>query len=229
MGKPKSKTTKAQSTPDFDWNTLELEKSDIPQCDHFGCDREGLYPAPKSLNRPQDRYYFCLEHIKAYNDQWDYAEEIKKAGGAFDPEKTDPHMPHNPFKSAFSRARFRRGNTSPSPEDTASGYDPSHGSTFHNQGFHDPHEILGNDHGFNHQPKFSTPKHFSPKTPEGRAFKILELDWPFVEADLKQAYKNLAKKHHPDLNQQSSESLEKFREIKEAYELLSTLLKTVYG
>ena len=225
MGKSKSKTP--SNREDFDWNTLELEKSDIPKCDHYGCDREGLYPAPKSLNRPNDRYYFCLEHVKAYNDQWDYAEEIKKAGRDFDPEKTDPHMPHNPFKSAFSRARHHSHHGSASSAQSQ-GEAPGGAGYFH-EGLHDPHNILEDDVNFERQPKFAAPKHFSPRTPEGRAFKILELDWPFTETDLKQAYKNLAKKHHPDLNQQSSESLEKFREIKEAYELLSTLLKTVYG
>lgn len=206
---------KTDAKEHFDWNTLELDTSNIPKCDHFGCDREGHYPAPKSLQTPQDRYYFCLEHVKAYNDQWDYAEQLKKAGDEYDPNHTDPNAPHNPFKSGFSRR-------------SAGGFY----AQFSQDNIDDPHDILGkgNDRlSLHDRPRFVTPKYFSPKTPEGRAFKTLELNWPFNEKDLKTAYKRLAKQHHPDLNQQASESLEKFRTIKEAFELLSQLLKTVYG
>ena len=41
-------------------------------CDHAGCDREGLYPAPKTDKVDRDFYWFCLEHIRQYNAQWNY-------------------------------------------------------------------------------------------------------------------------------------------------------------
>ena len=42
-------------------------------------------------------------------------------------------------------------------------------------------------------------------------------------ADIKKAYRNLAKKHHPDLNPRSKkESEKKFKEIIHAYELIGT-------
>lgn len=39
--------------------------------------------------------------------------------------------------------------------------------------------------------------------------------------DLKKAFRQLARKYHPDLNQGSKESEEKFKEINEAYQVLS--------
>ena len=43
-------------------------------CEAPGCREEGLYPAPKSRRRVQDRYYFCLEHVREYNKAWNYFE-----------------------------------------------------------------------------------------------------------------------------------------------------------
>lgn len=51
-------------------------------------------------------------------------------------------------------------------------------------------------------------------------YEVLGLKKGASEQDIKRAYKRLAAKHHPDKNQGSKESEEKFKEIKEAYEVL---------
>ncbi len=43
-----------------------------------GCALEGLYPAPKSPQRLQDRYWFCLEHVRLYNASWNYYAHMKE-------------------------------------------------------------------------------------------------------------------------------------------------------
>ncbi|EPL6455469.1 MULTISPECIES: molecular chaperone DnaJ [Providencia] len=53
-------------------------------------------------------------------------------------------------------------------------------------------------------------------------YQVLELEKNASEKDIKRAYKRLAMKYHPDRNQDNKdESEEKFKEIKEAYEVLS--------
>ncbi|MEQ4675710.1 molecular chaperone DnaJ [Providencia vermicola] len=53
-------------------------------------------------------------------------------------------------------------------------------------------------------------------------YQVLELEKNASEKDIKRAYKRLAMKYHPDRNQgNKDESEEKFKEIKEAYEVLS--------
>jgi len=52
-------------------------------------------------------------------------------------------------------------------------------------------------------------------------YKILELDKKASEADIKKAYRKLARKYHPDLNPNDATAKQKFQKINEANEVLS--------
>lgn len=52
-------------------------------------------------------------------------------------------------------------------------------------------------------------------------YEILGINKKANEAEIKKAYRKLAKKYHPDLHPNDKESNEKFAEINEAYEVLS--------
>src|SRR5215217_1402177 len=52
-------------------------------------------------------------------------------------------------------------------------------------------------------------------------YKILGLDKSATEAQIKSAYRKLARKHHPDLNPSDKEAHKKFQQINEANEVLS--------
>jgi len=52
-------------------------------------------------------------------------------------------------------------------------------------------------------------------------YKILEIDRSSSQDDIKKAYRKLAIKWHPDKNEGSKEAEEKFKEISEAYDILS--------
>ncbi|EKT53967.1 molecular chaperone DnaJ [Providencia rettgeri] len=58
-------------------------------------------------------------------------------------------------------------------------------------------------------------------------YEVLGLERNASDKDIKRAYKRLAMKHHPDRNQGDKESEGKFKEIKEAYEVLSDEQKRV--
>lgn len=52
-------------------------------------------------------------------------------------------------------------------------------------------------------------------------YKILGVDRSAAEKEIKQAYRRLARKYHPDVNPGDKASEEKFKEVSEAYEVLS--------
>ncbi|HWQ63759.1 MAG TPA: J domain-containing protein, partial [Methanospirillum sp.] len=58
-------------------------------------------------------------------------------------------------------------------------------------------------------------------------YEILGVKKDASQDDLKKAFRHLARKYHPDLNQGSSEAEEKFKEVNEAYQILSDPKKKV--
>ncbi len=52
-------------------------------------------------------------------------------------------------------------------------------------------------------------------------YEVLGVDRNATEEEIKKAYRRLAKKYHPDLNPGDKEAEQKFKEINEAYEILS--------
>lgn len=56
-------------------------------------------------------------------------------------------------------------------------------------------------------------------------YKVLEIDKKATEAEIKKAFRKLARKYHPDINPNDKEAEKKFKEINEANEVLSNAEK----
>ncbi|MDH3972725.1 MAG: molecular chaperone DnaJ [Deltaproteobacteria bacterium] len=56
--------------------------------------------------------------------------------------------------------------------------------------------------------------------PKKDYYKMLEVDKKASDADIKKAFRKLARKYHPDVNPNNEEAEAKFKEINEAYEVL---------
>ena len=52
-------------------------------------------------------------------------------------------------------------------------------------------------------------------------YEVLGIDKNASDTDIKKAYRGLAKKYHPDINPGDKEAEAKFKEVNEAYEVLS--------
>ncbi|MBF0373586.1 MAG: J domain-containing protein [Alphaproteobacteria bacterium] len=167
-------------------------------CDHPGCAQIGDFRAPRSRDALNTYFWFCLEHVRAYNAAWDFyagmsPDEIERAVRA-DVTWQRPTWP-------LGRGGATR---------------PERGEARRGPRMHDPFGFFDDDE--------AEPTREAPPTPESRAMRLLELELPLTMAALKTRYRELVKRHHPDANPGDSGAEERFKEISQAYRTLMTSL-----
>ena len=164
------------------------------QCDHPGCTAAGEHRAPRSRDRLNDYYWFCLDHVREYNKSWNYYEGLSDSEvEALIRHDTIWQRPTWPLGSWAAREETLRRRAQQE-------YD--HGGR--------PHE---ND-ARNGADAFSAHR---PQTEEDRALTVLDLSAPVDFATIKARYKALVKRHHPDANGGSREAEEKLKLINRAF------------
>ena len=47
-------------------------------CDASNCNKEGIYPAPKSREQLNEYNFFCIDHIRDFNKSWNYFEGLNE-------------------------------------------------------------------------------------------------------------------------------------------------------
>lgn len=169
-------------------------------CEMQGCIEKGEYKAPKhrGLN---EYYYFCLDHVREYNKAWNYF------SGMSDQEVND-HL----LKSLHGfRPTWKYGVNGSATEALRDKIWQNYHFTDEpppKEHFASNGHYKGQDHGI------------SAFSPEFQALAIMGLSPPVTPLAIKTRYKELAKKHHPDLNKGSPESEELLKQINMAYTIL---------
>ena len=181
-------------------------------CAHAGCREEGLYPAPHNRDNLRDYIWFCLEHVRAYNRQWNYFAFMTRAeiNQSID-DATTWERPSWVFGAGVGAG---------AGAGTGAKFQPN---------LHD---------AFGFFTQTQTPEHYiSPE--ERRAWKALELNelnelnkrnartpinppadiWDAI----KKQYKMLVKKHHPDTNGGDAKAEEKIKTITCAFAVLERI------
>ena len=59
-------------------NKISIKKNDMYEhkCAHSSCDKIGEFKAPVSRESINEYIYFCLDHIREYNKNWNYYEGL---------------------------------------------------------------------------------------------------------------------------------------------------------
>ena len=169
------------------------------RCDAPGCPAHGEFRAPRARDRLNDYYWFCLDHVRAYNAQWNYyagmsEDEVERhirndttwgrptwpLGGRVSNFRKDPHIDWR----AFAAEDWERQRARAKAEEEAARRRPRPGSA------------------------------------EEDALAVFDLVEPINRDTIKARYKTLVKLHHPDANGGSKDAEERLKTINRAYSTL---------
>jgi hypothetical protein len=156
-----------------------------------GCSAAGEYRAPKSRRNLRQYWWFCLEHVRAYNAAWDYYKGMSQA-------EIEVELRRD---TAWQRPTWPLGRLGAAAWETERLRDPLH--------------LLAGR--FRHGPD-RRPNAAPPELRESLA--ALGLSWPLTLPMLKARYKELAKRHHPDANGGDRAAEERLKTINLAYATL---------
>jgi hypothetical protein len=169
------------------------------RCDAPGCDSEGAYRAPMGRLREGQYFCFCLEHVREYNNSYNYFNGMSDADVArYLKDATTGHRPTWSMGVKRGQGAFR--------EDRASAED-----------FADP---LGLYRRRQHRarPEQEPTSRYTVTTL--KALSALGLEETAGAEAIKTRYKELVKRHHPDANGGDRSCEERLREIIHAYKTL---------
>jgi hypothetical protein len=158
------------------------------------CCSPGEYRAPKSRTSLNDYWWFCLEHVRAYNAAWDFYKGMTpgqiEAQLRADTAWQRPTWPLGRLGGAVDEEALREALDVLNAGGKANGRRPSERAP---EDLREPLTTLG-------------------------------LDWPTTLDKVKARYKDLAKRHHPDANGGDRAAEERLKVINLAYAALRTRL-----
>ncbi|MBR0559565.1 DnaJ domain-containing protein [Neokomagataea anthophila] len=177
---------------------------DAPQqvCDHPGCDAPAGYRAPRGRDALRSYYWFCLEHVRAYNARWDFYRGMT-------PGQIEAHLRAD---TSWQRPSWKLGSGT------------ANKAEFNEDDILDPLDILGASRRSRAQSAKDRARTPPQKTipPElQQPLATLNLTWPISFDEVKTRYRTLARQFHPDTNP-APEAEEHFKAIGSAYTALKT-------
>ncbi|WP_336287533.1 MULTISPECIES: J domain-containing protein [unclassified Bartonella] len=185
-------------------NKKEKSEAQAQQCQWEGCEKTGTHRAPAGRNHEGQYLYFCLNHVRAYNKNFNYFSNLSdKDIAKFQKDALTGHRPTWPTNLNNSASKKTSANYSKIRSGTAA---------YQNR-MHDPFTLFTQRHSAS---TFSRKL----KPLEAKAFDTLGLKENASAEDIKTKYKELVKMHHPDTNGGNRSSEERFRDVLNAYNLL---------
>ena len=170
-------------------------RGDPRSCSWPGCADEGRFRAPKSRQDLNSYHWFCLDHVKAYNTSWNYYAGMTEA-------EVEADLRHD---TVWQRPSWRWGTGGIPNEDMLRAAIAMH--------------VFGPD-GVDASPSPPYRRRAGAETEADKAMAVLGLKPPLTRSAVKTRYKELAKRHHPDVSLSCQESADKIRDINHAYKIL---------
>lgn len=186
------------------WDTLqnppETGVTLTKDCDISGCPHRGDYKAPKSRESLKDYYWFCLDHVREYNKNWDFFKG----------------MSHAEIEQNISKATVW---DRPTWRSTKAGLNEERVKRTVYEGFAAGENIFQDFTGGGEEASARVNVQSIPH-PAVEALAVMNLEPPIDWEDVKTRYKALAKRYHPDTNSSDKVAEEQLKKINLAYSIL---------
>jgi DnaJ-like protein len=183
-------------------------RAELPACQWPSCSAPATHRAPKGRLRANEYWRFCLEHVREYNNSYNFFAGMSE--DAIAKYQKDDITGHRPTWKMGSIGGTQR--------------DSRRASDFRASGWaaEDPFSLFGD--------RATRASGDARRAPEGRtilnaqrrALGVLGLEADAKRADIKARFKVLVKRHHPDANGGDRTTEERLREIIQAYNYLKS-------
>jgi len=183
-------------------------KSELPSCQWPRCEAPATHRAPKGRLRASEYWRFCLEHVREYNNSYNFFAGM--SDDAIAKYQKEDITGHRPTWKMGSIGGIRRGKSRRASAE------------FRGWAAEDPFGLFEGMVGMRDgkaQPKGESRKVFNAQR---RALDVLGLEGDAKRADIKARFKVLVKRHHPDANGGDRGSEDRLREIIQAYNYLKS-------
>jgi DnaJ domain len=183
-------------------------RAELPACQWPSCKAPATHRAPKGRLRASEYWQFCLEHVREYNNSYNFfAGMSEDAIAQYQKDAVTGHRPTWKMgsiggKRAAKRSRGEfRGSDWPAD---------------------DPFSLFGESSAHHPGHARAAPEGRKIFNAQRRALDVLGLEADAKRADIKSRFKALVKRHHPDANGGDRGSEARLREIIQAYNYLKT-------
>ncbi len=183
-------------------------RAELPPCQWPKCEEPATHRAPKGRLRASEYWQFCLEHVREYNNSYNFfAGMSEDAVAQYQKEAITGHRPTWKMGSIGGKRTAKRGRGE------------FRGSDWPTD---DPFSLFGEMGARGSGPARTAPEGRKIFNAQRRALDVLGLEADAKRADIKTRFKTLVKRHHPDANGGDRGSEARLREIIQAYNYLKT-------
>ena len=177
-------------------------------CDAKGCGHLGEFKAPKSRYDLRAYYWFCLDHVREYNANWDFFKGMSRL-----------EIEHHMYKTAVWDRPTWKSTEAGLHDNTTRQKIYDHFMS--GDGVFGDFSLNGEENAQEAHINISSIPH-----PTVEALAVMDLQPPVGWDEVKTRYKQLAKKHHPDANKGDPAAEELFKKINIAYTILKLSYQT---
>jgi len=182
-------------------------RAELPGCQWPKCDAPATHRAPKGRLRASEYWQFCLEHVREYNNSYNFfAGMSEDAVAKYQKDALTGHRPTWKMGSVGGQRAARRGRSEFATDAMATD---------------DPFSLFG-EAGPRASHGRTAPERRTVLNAQRRALDVLGLEGDAQRADIKARFKVLVKRHHPDANGGDRGSEDRLREIIQAYNYLKS-------